>query len=117
MISARDWDTLALQVYQANRSQGFYDSLDGLSGPNVESVILTQRLALIATEVGEAIDAVRKPGPSEHIPEFSGLEEELADVVIRILDLSGYKRLRVAEAIQAKLEYNQTRPKRHGKLM
>ena len=46
---------------------------------------------------------------------FSSLEEELADVVIRIMDYSFGKDLDIAGAILAKMEYNESREYMHGK--
>lgn len=51
----------------------------------------------------------------EHCPEFINFEIELADVIIRVMDLSGGMNLRVAEAVAAKMAYNRTRPYKHGK--
>jgi NTP pyrophosphatase (non-canonical NTP hydrolase) len=48
------------------------------------------------------------------IPEFSTVEEEFADVIIRIMDYSERKGLDVAGAIVAKAEYNKSRSQRHG---
>lgn len=71
-------------------------------------------LALIHSEVSEALEADRTDANSEKIPEFTGLEEELADVIIRILDLAGYYDLRIGQAVLAKHEYNLGRSFRHG---
>jgi NTP pyrophosphatase (non-canonical NTP hydrolase) len=73
-------------------------------------------LALIHSEVSECLEFLRHGnGPSDHIPEFSGAEEELADVVIRILDMSCARGWRVGEAILAKRAFNDGRPHKHGK--
>ena len=73
------------------------------------------RLALVSTEVAEAIEAVRHHNPlSEHIPGVSALEEELADIVIRVLDLAEFRGYDLGKAIAAKLEYNKGRGYRHG---
>lgn len=67
------------------------------------------------SELSEALEALRHGNkPDDHIPEFSGVEAELADVVIRILDYAEARGLRLAEAIEAKILYNSTRPRRHG---
>lgn len=52
--------------------------------------------------------------PSPKIAGFLGVEEEGADILIRVL--SWYRRTgwRLGQAMIAKLEYNATRPHRHG---
>lgn len=51
---------------------------------------------------------------SVKIPKFNVVEEEFADVIIRIMDYAERKGLDVAGAIVAKSEYNKSRPQRHG---
>lgn len=74
-----------------------------------------EKIALMHSELSEALEADRKDLPSEKIPGFSGVEEELADCIIRILDFAGHHNLRLAEAIAAKLQHNLSRPFMHGK--
>jgi NTP pyrophosphatase (non-canonical NTP hydrolase) len=72
-------------------------------------------IALMHGELSEALEAIRHHNPpDDKIPEFSGLEAELADTIIRIMDYGAANGLRVAEALVAKMAYNQTRPYRHG---
>lgn len=42
-------------------------------------------------------------------------EDELADTIIRILDLCGAKGIDIEKHIELKMKYNQTREKMHGK--
>jgi NTP pyrophosphatase (non-canonical NTP hydrolase) len=73
------------------------------------------KLALIGGELGEALEAVRKNlGTDDHIPEFTAEEAEIADAVIRIMNYATDRKLRLAEAIVAKNEYNRNR-KDHSK--
>ena len=71
-------------------------------------------LALITSEVGEMVEAFRKPGQSEHIPEFTAAEEEGADIFIRLLQMCAEHKLRLGAAVVAKSEYNKSRPFKHG---
>lgn len=76
----------------------------------------SETLMLIVTEIAEACEAIRHGNPpDDKVPEFSGLEAELADAVLRIMDLAQGRGLRVAEALIAKLEHNKTRAYKHGK--
>ena len=73
------------------------------------------KIVLMHSELSEALEAVRQGNPqSEKIPEFTLLEEELADVVLRIMNFGGQLGLRISEAIIAKDEYNNNRPYKHG---
>lgn len=73
-------------------------------------------LMLCVSELGETCEALRhKNPPSEHIPEFSAVEEELADLLIRVGDMCQANEYRLEEAIVAKMEYNKTRPIKHNK--
>ena len=88
-------------------SKGFYD------GGRVNDA---EAIALMHSELSEWLEAVRHGnGPSEHIPEFTATEEEAADLLIRLLDQCAYRGMRIAEAVAAKMCFNEGRPYRHGK--
>lgn len=85
--------------------KGFYD----------EPRLFSTSIALIHSELSEALEADREGTMSTKIPGFSGVTEELADAVIRILDTACEENLLLGEAILAKHRYNLTRPRKHGK--
>lgn len=74
-----------------------------------------EKISLMHSELSEALESFRKDDPpSDHIPEFTGVEEEFADCIIRIMNLAERCGYRVAEAMLAKQKFNAGRPFKHG---
>lgn len=97
------WNEMAGKAEQIAQEHGFHQDNDG------------EALMLIVSELSEGLEYLRNDNlQSDHLPEFKGIEEELADVVIRIFNLSSARGWRVAEAIIEKMKYNETRPYKHG---
>lgn len=70
---------------------------------------VSAKLMLIVTEVAEAMEGHRKALMDTHLKHRGMLEVELADAVIRIMDLAGGLNMDVAGAIVEKLAYNLSR--------
>ena len=106
MTFEKNWNKTAKQIYKNAVEHGFWkgEVNDG------------ERMALFHAEISEALEALREGNPSSNkIMEFTNLEEELADAVIRIMDYCFGKDLDIAGAILAKIEYNRSREYMHGK--
>jgi len=106
--------------------KGFWDDRDGIIaaaylqsrdlGEAAENVINTAALALVATEVSEVVEALRNGNPSDDkIPNHCGAAAEMADVILRIMDLSYGNGWNVAQALVDKMAMNDSREKLHGK--
>jgi flagellar biosynthesis/type III secretory pathway protein FliH len=99
------FNALAREVHETARAKGWWqeDRNDG------------EMLALMHSELSEALEALRAGNPpDDKIPEYDGVSAELADVVIRIMDMVVARRLQVAEALCAKVAFNHTQPLMHG---
>ena len=73
------------------------------------TLIINGFLTLIASEVFEAQQALRKN-------DKANFKEEIADIFIRAADLCGGLGIDIEEEIIKKMEYNKGREKMHGKL-
>ena len=105
MAFAIEFDAVAQEVNHIAIEKGWWE------GERNEGELI----ALMHSELSEALEAIRNGNPpDDKIPEFTGVEAELADVIIRIMDMSAAKGYRVGDAIVAKINYNKNRPYKHG---
>jgi hypothetical protein len=67
------------------------------------------KLCLIHSEISESMEGDRKGLKDDHLTHRDMREVELADAVIRIMDLAGAYNMDIGGAIAEKLIYNATR--------
>ncbi len=96
---------MAERFYNIAASKGFHDTPGNIG----------ERVALIHSEVSELLEAYRNGNPPcTKCPELSSAQEEVADIIVRTLDLAHEFGIDVDQAVDVKTAYNKTRPRMHG---
>lgn len=120
-----NWNGLQIEAHEIATSKGWWKTRNAIVdacrsvSPELADAASAQisiaAIGLMHSELSEGVEGIRlKSPPDDKIPEFSAPEAELADVIIRIMDLAHRNNYRVAEAVIAKMEMNKTRSYMHG---
>jgi len=110
---------LAQEIHEIARSKGFYERRHRLG----------EFLMLIVSELSEALEADRtknwarlneyadektREGFEKHVKD--SFEDEIADAIIRILDMCAALNIDIDWHVREKIEYNRHRERLHGKI-
>ena len=103
------------------REESFSNNSDvnaiAMSPLKLEEVNIPEKLALMHSEISEALEHYRQGSEVLFMTEDGkpdGMWIELADCIIRILDLAGAYGIDMEYYLRVKADYNKTRPYRHG---
>ncbi len=106
-----DLQRLAKKAHETSAEKGFWDQRGDAD--------VAVKIALIGCEASELLEAFRLPDRTAHCGksgcDLDVVEEELADVLIRTLDLCHFLGVDPEAVVLEKMAYNATRPAKHGK--
>ena len=115
-MKSKTLNELAMRSFLHARSKGFH-SRDGQEVDHRNPERIASRIALIHSELSEALEECTHGRMEAYLGEHGkpeGFPIEIADAVIRILDLCGSLGIDIDAAVEQKHEYNLKRPNRHG---
>jgi NTP pyrophosphatase (non-canonical NTP hydrolase) len=102
-------DDMAVELHKMAVEKGFWPEPE-----EIDDIFIAKQMMMIVSEVVETMEAVRKDKGEEEIT------KEFADIFIRTLDLyagmveAGYTKLSLDHMLREKVDFNSTRPEKHG---
>lgn len=92
-----NYDEQAEAIFAQNKAVGWWDD------PNR---CIYQTLQLVSTEIAEATEGERKDLMDDHLPTRKMGEVELADALIRVLDLAGRYNWKIVDVVDLPPEFS-----------
>lgn len=110
---------LVKEIHEANVTAGWWNDTktgEGLLKESFEPLeidvtpfVIGTKIMLVVTELSEAIEGYRKDLMDDKLPHRKMVEVELADSMIRIMDIAGALEMDLEGAIAEKRQFNSER--------
>ena len=110
MEDIMNFDDWAREIHVTSVEKGFWEP----NNEDTHTIFYLKQIAMIHSECSEVLEAIRKEKGDDQVV------EELADIIIRTLDLyagmveAGYTKISLDYAFDEKTKFNKTRPEKHG---
>lgn len=106
-VGSENINFLGQMIHRLNNHLGWWHDIE-TGEPKDRNV--GELICLMHSELSEAMEADRKDLMDDKLPHRKGLEVELADLMIRVLDVAGAGGMDIGGAMVEKLKYNLDRP-------
>lgn len=123
---------LAIEINQHVKEKGFWQSMYDVTSflelhehalnkntiKATKDAFIAQKIALVGTELSEAVESMRKTDYEANgygIGVKDSFADEIADTIIRLLDLCGELQIDIDTQIKWKMLHNRSRAEKHGK--
>lgn len=103
--TVKDIGRLQEIAHKASKNAGWWDE-----HPATNKYVIPTKLMLMVSEIAEAMEGDRMELMDDKLPHRTMLEVELADLIIRALDLGGALGLDIGGAMAEKMQFNSVRP-------
>jgi len=117
-VDANVINRVAIEVHRVNEMNGWWKDREAIIRlhANGQHQVILAALALVVSEVAEAMEAIRKHEADTWTDTTTKdtFARELAGATVRIMDLAAWTGVDLGEAIRAELEANKARGYKHG---
>lgn len=107
-----------IECFVNEKNKGFTDGSIFIDYTEKDINIFYRKVALLHSEISELVESMRQGSLFKQCDKAIGLtnvQEELADIQIRLLTLAGFMGVDLPKVTKIKHEFNKSRPYKHGK--
>jgi len=108
-------DEIGNECHRIAKDHGFW-RLDENGQAILHSRNFGEMIALMHSELSEALEHHRKGTCNDHLPQYEGWAVEFADVIVRVLETARAYQIPIGQIILDKMDYNRQREYKHGKM-